>query len=74
MGENFVVYDNNTSTLHELNEIAFFVLEQVKKGKSRGEILKSLIENYDVSEDKAEKDLESFLKLIKSKKLIVEKK
>lgn len=74
LGEQFVAYDNETSTLHELNEVGYFILEHLEKGEDRKKIIRALKKNYDVSRKKAEEDVDNFLKELEKKDLIVEKK
>lgn len=74
MGHTFVVYDNDTSTLHELNEVAFTIISEIEKGKNKSSILSKLLKTYKVGKEKAQKDLNSFLIELKSKDLIVGKK
>lgn len=70
MGDTFVAYDNATSTLHELNEVAYDILLALEKGKSKGKIANLLSSKYLGSQRKAEKDLNEFLKELKTKNLI----
>lgn len=70
LGELFVVYDNETGTLFEFNEVGYFILNLIKKGKSINEILKSITRHFEVSQDDAKKDLNNFLKELKKRGLI----
>lgn len=70
MGKSFIVYDNETSTLHELNETAYFILENLKKKKSKAVIIENLTKTYAVSKKKAKKDYEEFLEEFKKAGLI----
>lgn len=70
LGKKFVAYDNNTSSLHELNETAYLILGELKKGKTKKDIVNLLSSVYKVSESQARKDFESFLSELKSRDLI----
>ena len=70
----YVVFDNETSTLHEVNEVAFFILSQIDTGKSESEIIASLLKEYKVERDRAQKDFENFLQLLKKENLITSEK
>ncbi|MBU0572381.1 PqqD family protein [Patescibacteria group bacterium] len=74
MGDSFVAYDNETSTLHELNETGFLILSGIEKKKSKQEIIKGIVRKYKVSKNKAEGDYEEFVGALKTKDLIVGKK
>lgn len=74
MGDTFVAYDNETSTLHEFNEIGFLILSGIEKKKSKQEIIKEIVSKYKVSKNKAEGDYEEFVEILKTKDLIVGKK
>ncbi len=74
MGDTFVAYDNETSTLHEFNEIGFLILLGIEKKKSKQEIIKEIISKHKVSKNKAEGDYEEFVEVLKTKDLIVGKK
>ncbi len=70
LGKKFVAYDNETSNLHELNETAFLILQELKKGKAKQNIIKKLSSEFKVSQREAEKDFRDFLKELESKELI----
>ena len=70
LGKIFVAYDNDTSSLHELNETAFLILAELKKGKTKSKIVKKLVSEYKVSLNQARTDFESFLVELKNKDLI----
>ena len=74
LGDTFVAYDNETSTLHEFNEMGFLILTRLEKGKTKLQILKEITEKYKVSYSLAREDYDSFVKNLKSKDLIVGKK
>lgn len=74
MGDSYVAYDNETSTLHELNETGYFILSEIAKGKSKDKLLKAITQRFEVSTEEAREDLESFVQLLEKKELIVLKK
>lgn len=74
LGNTCVAYDNETSTLHELNEIGFLILLGMEKKKTRQRIVKEITNKYKVSKNRAEKDYEKFVGLLKKKDLIIDKK
>lgn len=74
LGDTFVAYDNETSTLHEFNETGFLILSEMEKGKDKNKIIKKIVKNFDVSQNQAKRDFEEFLEVLKRKDLIVGKK
>jgi len=74
MGDTFVAYDNETSTLHEFNEIGFLILSGIEKKKSKQKIIKEIVTKYSVSISRAGKDYGEFVKLLEKKDLIVSRK
>ena len=74
LGATFVAYDNDTSVLHEFNQEAFFILSQIKLGKTKNEIAKAIVEQYNVSLKKANKDIDTFLSQLENNDLIEGKK
>ncbi len=74
MGNSFVAYDNETSTLHELNETGFTILSELEKGKSKPEIIRKIIKEFKVTKEKAKNDLEGFIQHLEKRDLIVAKK
>ena len=70
LGKKYVAYDNQTSNFHELNETAFLILQELKKGKAKQKIIRKLISEYKVSLNQARKDFEAFVSDLKSKDLI----
>lgn len=71
MGKTHVVYDNETATLHELNETAFEILMLIKKGKNKSEILNALGRKYKVKPEQARRDLADYFADLKKADLIV---
>lgn len=74
MGKTFVAYDNQESVMHELNEVGYIILSLLEKGKSKGQILKRITEEFKITRQKAKKDMEDFLQTLKKADLIVGKK
>jgi hypothetical protein len=74
LGDTFVAYDNETSTLHEFNETGFLILSEIERGKGKKTIVKKIVNNFRASKIQAERDFEEFLEVLKKKDLIVDKK
>lgn len=54
----------------ELNETASFLWEQLQKGRTREELLRSLTESFDVDEERAARDLDNCLKFLSERGMI----
>ena len=53
------VYDSNG--LYILNELGAFLWDRLEKAESEGALLQMILDEYEVTEDVAAKDLHSFL-------------
>ena len=53
------VYEDNG--LFVLSELGGFIWERIPAAKSKEDILRAILEEYDVSEDEAGRDLDEFL-------------
>ena len=56
----------------QLNDTAAFLWEQLREGRTREELFRSLMEAYEVDEDIARRDIDSCLELLLSKGMIRE--
>jgi len=70
MGKVFVAYDNENSTLYEFNEVGFFILEKIKQGLSKEQVIKIITEEFGVKKEKARSDCTNFIKKIKKLGLV----
>ena len=64
----FLQNKDNWISFH-LNETGCFIVEQIKEGKSIGEIIKKISKQFDISLKKAEKDTFEFLSILKKVKI-----
>ena len=55
-----------------LDEVSGFIWDQLEVARPYGEILEAVLENYDVTREQADSDLEEFLTALKAADLIVE--
>ncbi len=60
LGDRYIAFDNERSELHELNEVGFFILSLIEKGKSQTEIVEMIIDRYQIEKGKVKKDLNEF--------------
>lgn len=52
------------------NELGAFICTKLKEDKSEDEILKAILEDYDIDEDSARRDLSGFLQYLKNLNLL----
>ena len=52
------------------NKTGLFILKRLKEGKSQEEIIRLLLEEFDIDQDTAQRDLIDFLDKMRSYKLI----
>ena len=72
LGDEYVIFDNDNSTLHELNETGFLIVELLVKGKYKKSVIKKLSSVYKIKQAEAKKDYEEFIKELEKRDLIEE--
>lgn len=70
VADTYVVVPVNSLTLDfngiiNLNETGAFLFEHLQKGATKEELLERLLEEYDVSKQKASSDIEKFIEKVK---------
>ncbi len=71
LGQSFVAYDNNTSTLHEFNEVGFLIISAIEEKKTKAKIIEKIVKEFKVGRDKAGRDFDEFIQGLRKKDLIV---
>ena len=64
------IFDPLTGESFTVNSTGLFILRKLKEDKSEEEILKGLLDEFNVSKEVAERDLIDFLEKLKSYKII----
>ncbi|WP_456383295.1 HPr-rel-A system PqqD family peptide chaperone [Persephonella sp.] len=64
------VFDPLTGESFTVNQTGLFILKELKEGKSQEEIVQDLVENFEVSQEEAERDLVDFIEKLRSYRLI----
>jgi PqqD family protein of HPr-rel-A system len=59
------IFDPETGNSYTVNSTGLFIIEKLKEGKSEEEILKLLLQEFDVSEEEARRDLIDFLEQLR---------
>ena len=60
--ENAILLNLNSGSYYELNDVAHIIVQNLNDFIGFNEIKQIIIENYDIEEDRCEKDILSFLK------------
>ncbi len=59
------IFDPATGNSYTVNSTGLFILNLLREGKSEEEIVNALVENFDVSQDEAKRDLLDFLEQLR---------
>ncbi|WP_297492845.1 HPr-rel-A system PqqD family peptide chaperone [Persephonella sp.] len=70
INEEGFVFDPLTGESFTVNQTGLLILKDLKEGKSQEEIIKDITENFEVSQDEAERDLIDFIEKLRSYRLI----
>jgi hypothetical protein len=70
MNDEVLVMTPNEKTVHELNSVAGFIFKQVDGNTNVQSLLEKLLNEYDVTEETANKDLDTLLSSLTLKGLI----
>lgn len=63
--------DSKDYSLYEFEDSAFDLILLIKDGATREELLECLLENYEISPEQAESDLQEFLNSLEEIKLLI---
>ncbi len=70
LSESGFAFHSSTGDTFILNDSANFILHLIQTGKNEDEILNSMIDEFEVEKNTAEKDLKDFISQIKNFNLI----
>jgi hypothetical protein len=70
LGDEIVIMSYDGKKIHSFEDTALWIWKNIKEGKSPGEIVKGLIDVYDVAEDRALKDLTAFVQELREKEIL----
>lgn len=65
-----LLFDRTNRYMFELNNAGTFIIRQIIEEKEREEIIREMEVNFGLGKEKAKKDLEEFLELLKEKNLL----
>ncbi len=66
------VYDTSTGDSYSLNPIGLEIIEYLRKGKDLDDIIKILLEKYEVSKTVLEKSLNDFISSLRTFKILID--
>ena len=58
---NEVILNTDTGSYHELNHTGSFIWNHIKNGVSKDDVLKNIIENFNINQNDANLELDNFL-------------
>ncbi len=64
------VFDPLTGDSFTVNQTGLFILQKLKEGKETEQIVKELTEEFEVSQEEAERDLIDFVEKLRSYRLL----
>lgn len=70
MGREYIAYDTATSTMHELNETAYFILTRIQKKQTERAITDALALTYAITPKRAEDDFRDLITELFEKKIL----
>lgn len=70
LGDEVVLLSEDGAEIHSLDTTGLWIWEKIREGLSPDGILNKLLDEYEVEEVRARKDLEEFISDLKSKKVI----
>lgn len=72
VSETGFLFHASTGDSYNVNPTGLHIIQLIRKGKRTSEILKTLIEEYEVDEERAEEDLHDFLQFLRQLKLLTD--
>ncbi len=70
VSKNGFVFDPATGNSYTVNSTGLFILNLLREGKSEEDIVSALVENFDVSQEEARRDLLDFLEQLRANGLL----
>jgi len=69
----FLIYVPQYRNLVFINTTGLFIIENMKKNKTAGEIIDEMMEKYFIGSETAQKDLQDFLKICEENNIVYPK-
>ena len=71
LSESGFLFHASTGDSYSVNPTGLHIIQLIRQGKRQSEILRSLTEEYQVGEERAEEDLHDFLQYLRQLKLLI---
>lgn len=70
ISENGFVFNPTTGDSFSINELGVFIINKIKEGKTKNEILEAIAQDYIAEKSTIEKDFNEFLKIVSNHQLV----
>jgi hypothetical protein len=70
--DKYWLFNIETGDIFKLNDVSMFILQGLREGKSFGSLVSRLLQQFDVMEDRAQKDVQKILLKFIDEKIISE--
>jgi len=70
ISENGFVFNPTTGDSFSINELGVFIINKIKEGKTKNEILDAIAQDYNAEKSTIEKDFNEFLKIVSNHQLV----
>jgi len=70
ISENGFVFNPTTGDSFSINELGVFIINKIKEGKTKNEILEAIAQDYNAEKSTIEKDFNEFLKIVSNHQLV----
>ena len=65
-----IIFDEDKSVLYTFNETASYIFKKIKEGKKEKQIIRLLVNRYQIKEDKAKKDVGNLISELQKNRII----
>ena len=72
-GDSITIFDTEKSVLHTFNSTATFIFDRLKMKLDTKEIVSQMVEEFSVSQEKAEQEVNKFIEVLLSENIIAKK-
>lgn len=70
ISENGFVFNPTTGDSFSVNELGTLIINEVKSGKSKNEIIETIFQEFDVEKSTIEKDFNEYLNVLSNHQLV----
>lgn len=70
ISDNGFIFNPNTGDSFSVNDLGLTILQQIREGHTKSEIVNHLLDTYQVEKAVVEKDMDEFLKMARTHQLV----